>query len=196
MFPEDVFKERRDLAEKIANLSIDYVRPNMTSLLRIIWELSASLVLEMQVIQSVKKLDVTDPVAVHKFVDTFADYVRQGDYNLQRTSCGAIAEAFRVNTKTAGVEQDKGVQAVEAIVNGFARADDKLTEDITPIMTNARDELEEIRSLVVRGEVDQARRRQLDFAKKYEAELDKLKEALRSLSDAGTLLVNKVLGVG
>jgi hypothetical protein len=60
MFPEEVFRERQELAEKIANAPVEYLQDNAAALMRIIWELQASLALELQVIHGIKRLNLAD----------------------------------------------------------------------------------------------------------------------------------------
>src|SRR4051794_4168506 len=94
VFPTEVFDERRELVERMANVPSDYLANNLVSLMRLIGEFQASLVLELQVIQGVKNLDVSDSATVRDYVKQFSDYVARRAFDLECTSCGQIGRIY------------------------------------------------------------------------------------------------------
>jgi hypothetical protein len=195
MFPDHVFQERQELAEKIAKAPRDYRDNNAGALLQILWELQKSLALELSVIQGVKQLDLSDATTVHDYAIKFGDYVAQRDFNLERTSCGAIARVYdnQVKALQGGNPTDQQrVGSLTSLVLELGSADRRFTEEIEPVMDHALDALRTIDSLVDSGNLDQARRRQSDFAREYEGELARLKRTIRSMSDVGNQLIEEL----
>jgi hypothetical protein len=195
MFPDYVFQERQDLADRIATAPRDFLDDNAAALLQILWELQKSLVLELSVIQGVKQLDLSDSITVHDYAAKFGNYVAQRDFNLERTSCGAIARIYgnQVKALRGGTPTDRQrVNELTSLVQMFASADVAFTDEIEPVMDRALDALRAIDSLVGSGNLDNARRRQSDFAHKYEGELARLKRAIRSMSQVGNKLVEEL----
>src|SRR5712692_7976164 len=109
MFPDEVFKDRRELCEKISALPPDYLKDNGAALLAITSEFQRSLALELQIIHRVKRLDVEDREEVDDFAMKFADYVNQRGFELERTRCSQITRIYgtRIASLRGGTPTDQ-----------------------------------------------------------------------------------------
>jgi hypothetical protein len=191
VFPDEVFKERQQLSERIAAAPGDYLQDNGAALLRIVWELQASLALELQVIQGIKRLDVTDARAVAVYVDRFSDYVERRDFNLERTSCGRIARIYwqQIRVLEGGPGGGQRVTDLDRLLQGFADADRQFTEEIEPFMKRALATLTGIRDATAAGRIEEATVRQAQFAEEYRAEVERLKSTITGMSRVGESLL-------
>jgi hypothetical protein len=192
MFPDEVFKERKDLAREIATAPADYVKDNAAALLRIIWELQASLGLELQVIQGIKRLDVANVSTMSEYLDKFSDYVDRRDFNLERTSCGRIANIYwqqirPLQSAPDGVDQQ--VNDLDMLLQRFTTADMQFTEQIEPFMQHALTTLRDMHGAATSGRFDAARAQLDEFAKNYASEVERVKATLRELNDVGQSLL-------
>jgi hypothetical protein len=194
VFPEHVFKERKELGEKIASAPPDYVHDNAAALLRIIWELQASLGLELEVIQGIKRLDVADARTVSEYADQFSDYVERRDFNLERTSCGRIANIYwrQIRTLEGGSLPEQRVGEVDRLLEQFAQADRRFTEDIEPFMRRAEETLMNIRNAARDDNTDEAKRQQDQFAREYKDEVQRLKSMITEMSRVGESLLERL----
>lgn len=195
MFPDAVFDERKDLADRIANAPDTFVHDNAAALLRIIWELQASLGLELQVIQGIKTLNLSDASAMSEYLDKFSDYVDRRDFNLERTSCGRIANIYwgqiRARESAPGVQADE-VTALDEILETFTSADVQFAEEIEPFMNRALATLQSIKDAADSGRPDDAQAQRDRFTEEYREEVQRLKRTLRELSDVGQSLLDKL----
>jgi hypothetical protein len=192
VFPDQVFHERQELANKMASAPSGYLANNLAALMRLLREFEASLVLELQVIQGVKRLDVSDSAAVRAYVDRFSDYVAQRAFNLERTSCSAIRRIYQEqlqDLQEGSISDTETVEDLEHFVESFAYADAEFTEEIEQVMERALKALQEIDALAQANQTDDARTRQQQFNTEYEGEPRRLKHTIRVMSDAGNRLV-------
>ena len=191
MFPDHVFDERQELGEKIAAAPSDYVRDNAAALLRIVWELQASLALELQVIQGIKRLDIADVQTLSDYVDRFSDYVDRRDFNLERTSCGRIANIYwqQIRTLEGGPVGQQRVKDLDELLQRFTDADREFAEEIEPFMDRALTTLTGMRDAVLAGKADEAKAEQERFAHEYKAEVQRLKATITNMTRVGESLL-------
>ena len=191
MFPDEVFNDRRELAEKIATASPDFLRDNSAALMRIIWELQASLALELQVIQGIKRLDPDDKTSVAEYREKFADYVERRDFNLERTSCGRIGRIYY--EQILPLERAPGgpprAAELHELLRGFSSADAEFTEQIEPFMSQALDVVTAMRDA---ADPTESAARQREFADSYRDEVQRLKDAIAKMSRVGDSLLEKL----
>jgi len=194
VFPEHVFKERKELGEKIAAAPPDYLHDNAAALLRIIWELQSSLGLELEVIQGIKRLDVADAQVVADYAEQFSDYVERRDFNLERTSCGRIANIYwrQIRALEGGSLHEQRVEEIDRLLQQFAQADRRFTEDIEPFMRRAEETLVSIRNAARDNDTDEAKRRQDQFAREYKDEVQRLKSMITEMSRVGESLLARL----
>jgi hypothetical protein len=194
VFPDEVFKERQQLSEKIAAAPGDYLQDNAAALLRIVWELQASLALELQVIQGIKRLDVADAGAVSAYLNRFSDYVDRRDFNLERTSCGRIARIYwqQIRVLEDGLDAEQRVTELDELLRGFADADRQFTEEIEPFMKQALTTLTVIRDASAAGKTDEAKAQQDRFVHEYRAEVERLKSTITAMSRVGESLLARL----
>lgn len=194
MFPDEVFTERQQLLEKIATASGDFLQDNAAALMRIVWELQASLALELQIIQGIKRLDVSDAPTVADYVDRFDDYVERREFDLERTSCGRIANIYWQQIRAlevAPVPQERLTQ-LDELLQRFADADRRFTEEVEPFMDRALATLTAIRDAAVSGEVSEAKARQTQFSEEYKAEVQRLKSSIAEMTEVGQSLLARL----
>jgi len=192
MFPVSVFIEREEFAREVINLPPNYKNDNAAALLRIIWELQKSLMLELQVTQGVKRLDLSDARIVRDYANSFEDYVQRRTFDLERTSCHMITELYKKQVRAfpiGSAAEQQQVSQLEAHLQGFDNADVRFTEEIEPIMDRALEAMKEISSLVDSGDLQSAKRKQADFALEYDQELARLKTTISLLNRVGTDLI-------
>lgn len=194
MFPDHVYQERTELLEKIATADTAFLEDNAAALMRITWELQASLALELQTVQRIRRIDVSKIAAVDDFAQAFSDYVDQGSYNLQRTSCGRIGDIYwhqirALEDTPAGA---RGVAELDELLQRFTDADAQFTDEIEPFMSRARDVVLAIRDDAVAGRMEEARQRRDDFATEYRDELAKLRSAITDLNNVGRELLARL----
>lgn len=194
MFPDHVFKERQELSEKIAIAPSDYLQNNAAALMRIVWELQASLALELQIIQGIKSLNVTDAQTVSNYVNQFSNYVDRRDFNLERTSCGRIANIYwqQIRVLEGGPVGQQRVTELDELLQRFADADRQFTEEIEPFMNQALTTLTRIRDAATAGKTDEAKAQQDQFEQEYRAEVQRLKSTITGMNRVGELLLAKL----
>lgn len=194
MFPEEVFKERQEFAAKIAEAPPDYLKDNAAALLRIIWEMQASLALELQVIQGIKRLDVTDAAVVSSYLERFSDYTDRRDFNLERTSCRRIANIYhnQIRILEGGSGGAQRAPELDQLLGQFAHADQQFTEAIEPFMDRTRVTLIGICDAATANRIEDARALQDEFAEAYRVEVQRLKSTINEMSEVGCSLLERL----
>lgn len=194
MFPENVFEERRRFVAQVSVAPPEFLGDNSAALMRIIGELQASLALELQVIQQIKRLDVDDAQSLADYVARFEDYVDSRGFNLERTSCGRIADIYwnQIHAIDRGHRSTERVDELHQLLQRFADADRQFTEEIEPFMTRSLRTLKSIQDAAAEGRAEDARRMQREYADEYRSEVDRLKAAIDELTEAGRSLVSRL----
>jgi hypothetical protein len=195
MFPDEVFKERRELCEKISAVPPDYMKDNVAALLAITSEFQRSLALELQIIHRVRRLGVEDREGVDDFAMKFADYVAQRGFDLERTRCGQISRIYRTQIASlrGGTLTDQSrVKELEDFLERFENADREFTEEIEPVMARALATVQKINGYVQANETAEARQCQTDFVRQYEDESKRLKEAIKGMNQLGNRLIDEL----
>jgi hypothetical protein len=162
--------------------------------MRIVWELQASLALELQVIQGIKRLNVADIDTVSLYVDRFSDYVEGRDFNLERTSCGRIANIYwqQIRILESGPGGEERAKPLDELLQQFADADRQFTEEIEPFMNRALAALKSIRGKAVKGNTEAARAQQAAFVEQYREEVVRLKTSISAMSKVGESLLARL----
>ena len=195
MFPDHVFNDRLELCSKIASVPPEYLSNNFTALLRIISEFQLSLALEFQIIHQVKRLDLDNRDAVNDFATKFRDYVNQRGFDLERTRCSQIKRIYRdqITSLRAGTPSDQNrVVELEDFIRKFEYQDDNFTEQIEPVMARALATVEKINAHVQAGQTSEALQWQTNFNREYEAELKRLKDAIKEMNQLGNRLIDQL----
>lgn len=191
---------REELPSAISTLPPDYLNGNAASLLAIVEELSRSYRLELRIIQAVKDLNVSDPMAVAQFTTNFQNYHQYRDFDKERTHChniGRIARTILVPLK-AGTQDDLArVEQVEEMISMLGSSDDEFMDEIESVMNRALDAVNRINthvqaSLTDSNQLATALQEQQIFKDEFDPEVARLKTVLKRMNILANDLIDRL----
>jgi hypothetical protein len=179
----DGFDEARDaLPSAIKTLPPDYLDGNAAPLLLIVEELKKSFLLELDVIHTIKRLDLTRADDALRW-DVSALTQRLEDrsearFSEERTHCGRIDLVARtpIAPHQLSVSDRSIVEEVERLLVPLREADREFVDELEPMIRDVLSSVQRINEHVRATISDQrrlkdARREQDDFARKFDVRM-------------------------
>jgi hypothetical protein len=194
MFPDTVLAQRQEFVTQVAAAPPTYLDDNFAALMRIIGELQASLALELQVIQGIKRLQLDDVKSLTDYFNKFSDYVDSRGFDLEKTSCSRISDVYwnQIRSRDGAYSSSEQIKELDELLNIFTTADSEFTEEIETFMDGSLDKVRQMRDAASEGRIDDARQVQQEYADEYRAQVDRLKAAISDLSESGTSLIHRL----
>lgn len=91
-----------------------------------------------------------------------------------------------------GSLQEQHVAEIDRLLQRFAEADRRFTEDIEPFMRRAEETLMNIRNAARDDDSGEAKRQQDQFAREYKDEVQRLKSMITEMSRVGESLLERL----
>ncbi|HJQ55523.1 MAG TPA: hypothetical protein VJ890_01365 [Vineibacter sp.] len=200
----DFDKVRASFVSVTASLPKNYLDENAARLLMIVEELRKSYVAELNLVQTVGDLDVSDTQEVGRRSAWLKRYVGERFFEHERTHCHNIAriKAMMAKPFETGSQKDKQlIKAFDGVATFLSQRDDDILDALEPLAADAHKTIRAIEKALEPqketggGDSEKAKKLQRAFVRRAEKHLATARNGLRELSQLSEQLIDIASGL-